>query len=78
MARGVGGGGGWKEQCGAWSFNKGCWVGIMAEDEKRTITKTEINLTDEILVNLPIKELNTVLRGFSVDEISRIKKRRKH
>lgn len=65
---------------------KGCWGGIMAEDEKPAIVKRvkkeegmkkDINLTDEVLVTLPVKDLNTVLRGFSDDEIYRIKQRRR-
>ena len=36
-----------------------------------------INLTDEVLVRMPVKELNSVLRGFSDDEIHRIKQRRR-
>ena len=65
---------------------KGCWGSIMAEDEKLTIVKRvkkeegsnkEINLTDEVLVSLPVKDLNSVLRGFSDDEIFRIKQRRR-
>lgn len=58
----------------------------MAEDEKPAIVKRvkkeegsgkDINLTDEVLVNLPVKDLNTVLRGYSDDEIYRIKQRRR-
>lgn len=65
---------------------KECWDSIMAEDDKLTIVKRvkkedgnkkDINLTDEVLVNLPVKDLNTVLRGFSDDEISQIKQRRR-
>lgn len=58
----------------------------MAEDEKPAIVKRvkkeegdgeDINLTDEVLVSLPVKDLNSVLRGFSDDEIYRIKQRRR-
>lgn len=58
----------------------------MAEDEKPAIVKRvkkeeggkkEINLTDELLVTLPVKDLNTILRGFTDDEIYRIKQRRR-
>lgn len=66
--------------------NKACWGGIMAEDEKPAIVKRvkkeegdgeDINLTDEVLVSLPVKDLNNVLRGYSDDEIYRIKQRRR-
>jgi len=65
---------------------RGCWGGIMAEDGKPATVKRvkkeeeveqEVNLTDEVLVNLPVKDLNSVLRGFSDDEIYRIKQRRR-
>ena len=58
----------------------------MAEDEKLTIVKRvkkeegnkkDVNLSDEVLVNLPVKDLNSFLRGFSDDEIYRIKQRRR-
>lgn len=57
----------------------------MAEDEKPAIVKRvkkenddeDINLTDEVLVSLPVKDLNSVLRGFSDDEVYRIKQRRR-
>ncbi|KAJ7370491.1 hypothetical protein OS493_032057 [Desmophyllum pertusum] len=58
----------------------------MAEDEKPAIVKRvkkedndekEDNLSDDRLVTLPVKDLNTVLRGFSDDEVYRIKQRRR-
>ena len=58
----------------------------MAEDEKPAIVKRlkkeegvkkEMNLTDEVLVSLPVKDLNTVLRGYTDDESYKIKQRRR-
>ena len=58
----------------------------MAEDEKPAIVKRlkkedgvkkEMNLSDDVLVSLPVKDLNTVLRGYSDDEIYKIKQRRR-
>ena len=37
----------------------------------------EINLTDEVLLSLPVKDLNSTLRSFSADEKCQIKRRRR-
>ena len=42
----------------------------MAED------RVEINLTDEVLVKLPVKDLHNILRSFSADEKYKIRRRR--
>lgn len=65
--------------------SKECWGGVMAEEEKPAVVKRkkedgvkkEMNLSDDVLVSLPVKDLNNVLRGYSDDEIFRIKQRRR-
>jgi len=67
------------------TYNKGCWGGIMAEDEEPAIVKRvkkekdseDVNLSDDVLVSLPVKDLNSVLRGFSDEKIYQIKQRRR-
>ena len=58
----------------------------MAEDQKPATAKRikkedgeckDLNLTDDMLVSLPVKDLNAILRGCSDEEIYRIKQRRR-
>ena len=37
----------------------------------------EINLTDEVLVKLPVKDSNSTLRSFSADKKNQIRRRRR-
>ena len=68
---------------------KACWDRIMAEelgDAKRTKKEEEpdgesardfAGLTDEELVNMPVKELNNALRGLTEEDVFRVKQRRR-
>lgn len=49
--------------------------GIVLRDV--TAKMAEINLTDEVLLSLPVKDLNSVLRGFSTEKKDETKQRKK-
>ena len=49
--------------------------GIVLRDV--TAKMAEINLTDEVLLSLPVKDLNSVLRGFSAEKKDETKQRKK-
>lgn len=66
---------------------RACWDGNMAEEsidakrmKKESVGEShgsEVDLTDDTLVSIPVKELNTVLRGLSDDEVYKVKQRRR-